>query len=61
MKEQCKGQFDSWQPGYPAFFHRERVLVIRNSFELGIVDVVSNTVKTHNIAINAIKKAGGYE
>ena len=57
MKEQYKGQFESWQPGYPALFYRERISSTRVAFESGIAEVVTNTIKTHNIAINAINKA----
>ena len=61
MNKQYRGQFKSWQPGYPALFYRERISSTRGAFESGIAEVVTNTLKTHNIAINAIKKAGGYE
>ena len=60
MKEQYKGQFESWQPGYPAIFHGVAREIAERSFN-GSIMCKSLTMKTHNITINAIKKAGGYE
>ena len=60
MKEQYKGQFESWQPGYPAMFHGQVVeLSERTAMRCRLSG--KSTMKTHNITINAIKKAGGYE
>ena len=60
MKEQYKGQFESWQPGYPAIIHSSGFeLNERLSKAVGYVN--DQTMKTHSITINAIKKAGGYE
>ena len=59
MKEQYKGQFDSWQPGYPAIFHGSEAEVEERFFCFDNIE--SATMKTHNITINAIKKVGGYE
>ena len=60
MKEQYKGQFESWQPGYPAVFHGVHYEVDERLFQ-SYSRYNAITMKTHNIAINAIKKAGGYE
>ena len=55
-----KGQFESWQPGYPAVFHKSKIEVTEFLFRMDHT-VRLATIKTHNITINAIKKAGGYE
>lgn len=60
MKEQYKGQFESWQPGYPAIFHGALSEVSERLFS-SFLRYNSATLKTHSIAINGIKKAGGYE
>ena len=60
MKEQYKDQFESWQPGYPAIFHISQCEVSERAFR-NHSNCNSKTMKTHNITINAIKKAGGYE
>lgn len=55
MNKQYKGQFESWQPGYPAIFHGSNFEVTELLFS---IDARHNatTMKTHNITINAIKK-----
>ena len=52
-----KDQFTEWSPAYPVLFHREFIKSTQESFDAGIPDVVSNTVKSHSVAIVAINKA----
>ena len=60
MSNNYKGQFTEWSPAYPVVFHglsrevSERA-VINGGFAHHL------TMDTHNITINAIQKAGGYE